>query len=104
MQGYPDVALTPNGAERSVCLGNLGEYVQLVVDATVGSGVTSQVLQVSDGLRQDDTISQPYILHLSTMLSHFGSPTFIVKLIGSCILPLKSEAKFCKPKIVVKLL
>ena len=48
LPGFPDHELLPSGANISVTSQNLMKYCSLVVDATVGSGVTEQI----DSFRQ----------------------------------------------------
>jgi E3 ubiquitin-protein ligase TRIP12 len=43
LPGYPDISLKPDGANVSVTIDNLGEYVDKVLDLTLGSGVRRQV-------------------------------------------------------------
>ncbi|KAI8807960.1 hypothetical protein BJ742DRAFT_710021 [Cladochytrium replicatum] len=43
LPGFPDMELKPGGRDVNVTMGNVEEYVQLVVDATVGSGVRKQI-------------------------------------------------------------
>lgn len=43
LPGYPQVELVANGASREVTMENLEEYVMLVLDMVVGSGVARQV-------------------------------------------------------------
>jgi E3 ubiquitin-protein ligase TRIP12 len=43
MPGYPDVELIPNGSSISLTVDNVSEYIDQVVDLTVGSGVTKQI-------------------------------------------------------------
>lgn len=45
LPGHPTYKLSDKGAEQSVMLSNLEEYVAAVVDATVGSGIQRQVGQ-----------------------------------------------------------
>lgn len=41
--GYPEYELVAGGSEIAVTASNVGEYVEAVVDATLGSGVNSQL-------------------------------------------------------------
>ena len=44
-----DVELIRGGADKTVTLDNLGEYIEAVVDSTVGSGVYAQVMALRAG-------------------------------------------------------
>ena len=52
--GHPEVELCEGGAEKAVTMENLGEYIDAVVDATLGSGVHAQVLALRAGF--EDTV------------------------------------------------
>ncbi len=43
LPGYPQIELVANGASREVTMDNLEEYVMLVLDMVLGSGVTRQI-------------------------------------------------------------
>ena len=47
--GLPHVELIRGGADKTVTLDNLGEYIEAVVDSTVGSGVYAQVMALRAG-------------------------------------------------------
>jgi E3 ubiquitin-protein ligase TRIP12 len=52
LPGYPEFTLKPGGKDIMVGLGTLEEYVALVVDATVKSGIAAQVDAVRAGFNQ----------------------------------------------------
>mmetsp|Transcript_34349 Transcript_34349/g.65613 ORF Transcript_34349/g.65613 Transcript_34349/m.65613 type:complete len:1886 (+) Transcript_34349:253-5910(+) len=52
LPGHPTYKLSDKGAEQSVMLSNLEEYVAAVVDATVGSGIQRQVDAIKAGFQQ----------------------------------------------------
>eukprot|EP00898_Chlorokybus_atmophyticus_P003350 jgi/Chlat1/4015/Chrsp26S04084 len=52
LPGQPDYELKPNGADISVTVENLHEYVELVVDATVKSGIAEQLDAFTAGFNQ----------------------------------------------------
>ncbi|KAJ3001496.1 UNVERIFIED_CONTAM: Ubiquitin fusion degradation protein 4, partial [Siphonaria sp. JEL0065] len=43
LPGYPNVELKPNGSDISITIENVSEYIDRVVDLTVGSGIWKQV-------------------------------------------------------------
>ncbi|CAM6105259.1 unnamed protein product [Calypogeia fissa] len=52
LPGYPDYVLKPGGSEEMVNLDNLHEYVSLVVDATVKTGIAAQLEAFRSGFNQ----------------------------------------------------
>jgi E3 ubiquitin-protein ligase TRIP12 len=52
LPGYPDIELVLNGAEVKVTIYNVGEYVDKVIDMTLGSGVRRQVEAFRAGFSQ----------------------------------------------------
>ena len=52
LPGYPEIELVPNGSSKAVTKDNLSEYVELVVDFTLVSGVKAQVDAVRQGFNQ----------------------------------------------------
>merc|ERR1711907_510777 len=47
--GHPDVELCEGGKDKAVTLDNLEEYIDAVVDATLGGGIKAQVLALRAG-------------------------------------------------------
>uniref|UniRef100_A0A7S3VMY1 HECT-type E3 ubiquitin transferase n=1 Tax=Dunaliella tertiolecta TaxID=3047 RepID=A0A7S3VMY1_DUNTE len=52
LPGQPDYELIPNGADMMVDSSNLGAWIDAVVDATLGSGVASQLAACSQGFNE----------------------------------------------------
>lgn len=52
LPGYPEIELIPNGANTSVTIHNVGEYVDQVIDLTLGSGVRRQAEAFRAGFSQ----------------------------------------------------
>lgn len=52
LPGYPSIELVKGGSEKSVTIENVGEYVDKVVDMTLGSGVQGQVDAFRTGFSQ----------------------------------------------------
>lgn len=52
LPGYPDLELTPGGSDVDVTDANLGEYIDAVVDATLGSGIESQLKAFREGFNE----------------------------------------------------
>lgn len=52
LPGYPEIELIPNGANTSVTIHNIGEYVDQVIDLTLGSGVRRQAEAFRAGFSQ----------------------------------------------------
>jgi len=52
LPGYPSIELLPNGAHTPVTIENVGEYVEKVIDMTLGSGVQRQVDAFRAGFSQ----------------------------------------------------
>lgn len=52
LPGYPDYVLTSDGDHKMVNMDNLEEYVTLVVDATVGTGISKQIEAFKSGFNQ----------------------------------------------------
>ncbi|KAM7468155.1 hypothetical protein LguiB_015717 [Lonicera macranthoides] len=52
LPGYPEYILSSGPDSEMVNMGNLGEYVSLVVDATVNSGIARQVDAFNSGFNQ----------------------------------------------------
>jgi hypothetical protein len=50
--GDPSFELVPGGSDRLVTSESLGEWVELVVDATVGSGIAAQVAAFQEGFNE----------------------------------------------------
>ncbi len=52
LPGYPDFELLPGGAELLVDSDNLRQYLDAVVDATLGSGIDAQVKALREGFNE----------------------------------------------------
>jgi E3 ubiquitin-protein ligase TRIP12 len=52
LPGYPDIELLPSGADIPVTLSNLSKYIDLVVDITVGSGISFQIGKFREGFNR----------------------------------------------------
>lgn len=52
LPGYPEIELVPDGSNVGVTIQNVGEYVDKVVDFTLGSGVRRQVEAFRTGFSQ----------------------------------------------------
>ncbi|KAK7627462.1 thyroid hormone receptor interactor 12 [Phyllosticta citricarpa] len=52
LPGYPSVELIDNGADTSVTIDNVGQYVERVIDMTLGGGVQRQVESFRAGFSQ----------------------------------------------------
>lgn len=52
LPGYPEIELIPNGANTTVTINNVGEYVDQVIDLTLGSGVRRQAEAFRAGFSQ----------------------------------------------------
>lgn len=52
LPGYPEIELIPNGANTTVTICNVGEYVDQVIDLTLGSGVRRQAEAFRAGFSQ----------------------------------------------------
>lgn len=52
LPGHPDYALKEGGGDINVTLDNLEEYIELVVDATVKSGIEAQMVAFRAGFNQ----------------------------------------------------
>lgn len=52
LPGYPDIELQPFGAATDVTISNLGQYVDKVIDFTVGVGVQRQIEAFQAGFSQ----------------------------------------------------
>ncbi|KAI4300230.1 hypothetical protein L6164_033628 [Bauhinia variegata] len=52
LPGYPDIVLTSGPDHTMVNMNNLEDYVSLIVDATVGSGISRQVEAFKSGFNQ----------------------------------------------------
>ncbi|KAK8233875.1 thyroid hormone receptor interactor 12 [Phyllosticta capitalensis] len=52
LPGYPSVELVENGADTSVTIDNVAQYVERVIDMTLGSGVQKQVESFRAGFSQ----------------------------------------------------
>ena len=52
MQGFPSIELVPGGAEVSVTIDNLSEYVQLVLQKLLVDGVRAQMGAFSKGFSE----------------------------------------------------
>lgn len=50
--GYPDIELVPGGSKMHVTIENVEEYLRLVVDMTLGSGVKRQIEAFREGFSQ----------------------------------------------------
>ncbi|KAG4305465.1 hypothetical protein PORY_001021 [Pneumocystis oryctolagi] len=49
LPGFPNVHLVNNGDEKSVTIHNIGEYIDLIIDFTIGKGVKEQINAFRDG-------------------------------------------------------
>lgn len=49
LPGFPDIHLASNGDEKLVTIDNIGEYVDLIIDFTIGKGVREQINAFRDG-------------------------------------------------------
>lgn len=49
LPGYPSVHLVPNGPQIPVMMHNVGEYIERIIDMTVGAGVRDQIQAFRDG-------------------------------------------------------
>ncbi|KZF20998.1 hypothetical protein L228DRAFT_248745 [Xylona heveae TC161] len=52
LPGYPSIELIPNGSNVPVTIENVGQYVERVIDLTLGSGVQKQVKAFTTGFSQ----------------------------------------------------
>ncbi|TVU18117.1 hypothetical protein EJB05_34191 [Eragrostis curvula] len=52
LPGNPEYELVPRGSDKMLTLDNLGEYVSLVVDATVKSGIATQIEAFKSGINE----------------------------------------------------
>ncbi|KAL9026488.1 MAG: hypothetical protein Q9196_004853 [Gyalolechia fulgens] len=52
LPGYPSIELVKGGSEKSVTIDNVGEYVEKVIDMTLGSGVQRQADAFRAGFSQ----------------------------------------------------
>ncbi|KAK6512211.1 Ubiquitin-protein ligase [Arthrobotrys musiformis] len=52
LPGYPNIELVKGGAEKAVTINNVGDYVEKVIDLTLGSGVQRQVDAFRSGFSQ----------------------------------------------------
>jgi len=52
LPGYPSIELIPNGTNVAVTIDNVSNYVEQVIDLTVGSGIQSQVDAFREGFSQ----------------------------------------------------
>lgn len=52
LPGYPQIELVEDGANKAVTIENAGEYVDKVIDLTLGSGVQRQVDQFREGFSE----------------------------------------------------
>lgn len=50
--GYPDIELVPGGSKMHVTIGNVEEYLRLVVEMTLGKGVKRQIEAFREGFSQ----------------------------------------------------
>ncbi|EMR09222.1 hypothetical protein PNEG_02558 [Pneumocystis murina B123] len=49
LPGFPNIYLVSNGHEKSVTIHNIGEYIDLIIDFTIGKGVKEQINAFRDG-------------------------------------------------------
>lgn len=52
LPGYPDFELMPGGSDVLLTSENLDLYIEKVLDATIGAGVTSQVNSFREGFQE----------------------------------------------------
>jgi E3 ubiquitin-protein ligase TRIP12 len=52
LPGNPEYELVPGGSEKPVTLESLGEYVSLVADATLKSGIAKQIEAFKSGINE----------------------------------------------------
>ncbi|KAF2151901.1 hypothetical protein K461DRAFT_226804 [Myriangium duriaei CBS 260.36] len=52
LPGYPHIELEPNGSNKDVTIHNVEEYIERVVDLTVGSGIQHQIEAFKSGFTQ----------------------------------------------------
>jgi len=52
LPGNPEYELVPGGSEKLVTLDSLDEYVSLVVDATLKSGIAKQIEAFKSGINE----------------------------------------------------
>jgi hypothetical protein len=52
LPGYPEFELMENGSNFSVTNENVQEYVDLVIDATIGNGVQEQIKAFKEGFER----------------------------------------------------
>ncbi|KAJ3411244.1 Ubiquitin fusion degradation protein 4 [Chytridiales sp. JEL 0842] len=57
MPGYPEIELIPNGSDTPLTLDNVSEYVDMVVELTVGSGVAKQIDAFRSGFNRVFAVS-----------------------------------------------
>ena len=53
---YPDIELRPGGADVDVSESNLAEYIDAVVDATLGAGIRTQLQAFREGFNEVGTL------------------------------------------------
>ncbi|KAG5519307.1 hypothetical protein PMAC_001932 [Pneumocystis sp. 'macacae'] len=49
LPGFPDIHLVNNGDDKTVTIHNIGEYINLIIDFTIGKGVREQINAFRDG-------------------------------------------------------
>ena len=72
LPGYPAIELIPNGANVAVTLENIGEYVDKVIDMTIGSGVQRQLDQFRAGFSEVFQYSATKAFTPSELVMLFG--------------------------------
>lgn len=88
LPGYPDIELVPNGSQIRVTISNVDEYLDRVIDLTLGVGVRRQV----DAFRAGFNHVFPY-----SALSAF-TPDELVSLFGSVDEDWSLESKWRRPR------
>lgn len=73
LPGYSEIELVANGDDISVTMANLAEYIDDVVDLTIGSGVVRQINAFIDGFSQVFPYNAITIFTPGELISMFGN-------------------------------
>ena len=72
LPGYPHIELVPNGSKKNVDINNVGDYLNKVIDFTVGEGVYKQVESFKTGFSEVFSYSAVNAFTPSELVMLFG--------------------------------
>ena len=72
LPGYPEIELMKNGKEIMLSIFNVDDYIERVLDATVGSGIKSQIDAFRKGFNKVFPIRDLHCFNIQELVTLMG--------------------------------